>query len=91
MLDEYRDVFDGVSTLYWIPSYLAREDPSQRIIPPAELISHLDDPSIAQPMERDAHLKQIVQKHLDSGDLVVGLAGGGGGSLDDWLREEFAA
>src|SRR6185312_14498669 len=27
MLDEYRDCFAGASKLYWIPSYLAREDP----------------------------------------------------------------
>jgi UDP-N-acetylmuramate--alanine ligase len=90
MLDEYRDVFAGAAKVYWIPSYLARENPSQRVIPPEELISHLDDPSIAEPMRRDAHLKQAVHKHLDAGDIVVGMAGGGGGSLDDWLRHEFA-
>ncbi|HXR49632.1 MAG TPA: Mur ligase domain-containing protein [Verrucomicrobiae bacterium] len=89
MLDEYRDCFAGASKLYWIPSYLAREDPAQRIIPPSELISHLSDPSIAEPMERDAALKKTIQKHLDHGDMVVGMAGGGGNSLDDWLREQF--
>jgi UDP-N-acetylmuramate--alanine ligase len=89
MLDDYKDAFDGADKLYWIPSYLAREDPAQRIIPPAELISHLDDPSIAEPLERDAKLKHAIQKHLDNGDMVVCMAGGGGDSLDDWLREEF--
>lgn len=91
MIDEYGDVFNGASKVYWIPSYLAREDPAQRIIPPAELISHLDDPSIAEPMERDAKLKQVIQRHLAAGDMVVGMAGGGGDSLDDWLRAEFAS
>lgn len=89
MLDAYRDCFGGADKLYWIPSYLAREDPSQRIIPPAELISHLEDPSIAEPLERDAHLEKAIQKHLDAGDMVVCMAGGGGDSLDDWLRREF--
>jgi UDP-N-acetylmuramate--alanine ligase len=91
MLDEYRDCFAGASKLYWIPSYLAREDPAQRIIPPSELISHLSDPSIAEPMERGAELKKVIQKHLDQGDMVVCMAGGGGDSLDDWLRQEFTA
>ncbi|MGH7194601.1 MAG: Mur ligase domain-containing protein [Candidatus Saccharimonadales bacterium] len=91
MLDDYKDCFDGADKLYWIPSYLAREDPDQRVIPPAELISHLADPSIAEPMERDARLKHVIQKHLDAGDMVVCMAGGGGGSLDDWIREEFKA
>lgn len=89
MLDDYKDCFDGASKLYWIPSYLAREDPEQRVIPPAELISHLDDPTIAEPMERDAKLKHAIQKHLSEGDMVVCMAGGGGDSLDDWLRAEF--
>jgi UDP-N-acetylmuramate--alanine ligase len=91
MLDEYRDCFAGAKKLYWIPSYLAREDPGKRVIPPDELISHLSDPSIAEPMERDAKLKAAVEEHLKAGDMVVGMAGGGGGSLDDWLREEFKA
>ena len=90
MMDDYQDCFDGAKQLYWIPSYLAREDPAQRVIPPAELITHLADPSFAQAMERNAELKSTIQKHLDAGDMVVCMAGGGGGSLDDWLREEFS-
>ncbi|MGH7241045.1 MAG: Mur ligase domain-containing protein [Candidatus Saccharimonadales bacterium] len=91
MLHDYKDCFAGAAQVYWIPSYLAREDPNQRIIPPAELVSHLSDPSIAQPAERDENLRQIIQSHLEKGDMVVGIAGGGGGSLDDWLRENFQA
>lgn len=89
IMDEYKDVFNGADVLYWIPSYLAREDESQRIISPTELISHLDNPSVAVAMERDAALKRAIQKHLDEGDMVVCMAGGGGGSLDDWIRETF--
>src|SRR5207302_1480361 len=90
MLDDYQDGFDGAKKVYWIPSYLAREDPNQRVIPPAEMISHLSDPSIAEPMERDEQLKAVIQKHLDKGDMVVAMAGGGGDSLDEWLRQEFS-
>ncbi|PIZ61743.1 hypothetical protein COY17_03720 [Candidatus Saccharibacteria bacterium CG_4_10_14_0_2_um_filter_52_9] len=89
MMDDYKDVFAGADKLYWIPSYLAREDPSQRVIEPSELIAKLDDPSIASAMKRDAQLKQAIQKHLADGDMVVAMAGGGGDSLDDWLRREF--
>lgn len=91
MQDEYKDVFDGVSHLYWIPSYLAREDPDQRVIPPSELVAKLADPAIATPMERDENLKTVIQNHLDKGDVVVCMAGGGGDSLDDWIRENFKA
>lgn len=90
MKDDYKDCFDGASQVYWIPSYLAREDPEQRILPPSELITHLSDPTIAQPADRDEHLKRTIQSHLDKGDMVVCMAGGGGNSLDDWLRENFS-
>jgi UDP-N-acetylmuramate--alanine ligase len=89
MIKDYGDSFNGASVVYWLPSYLAREDPAQKIIEPDELIASLSDPSIGRPMKRDHELKEIIQKHLDDGDMVVGLAGGGGGSLDDWLRQEF--
>jgi UDP-N-acetylmuramate--alanine ligase len=91
MKDDYKDCFEGATQIYWIPSYLAREDPEQRILPPAELIARLSDPTIAQPAERDEALKRTIQSHLDKGDMVVCMAGGGGNSLDDWLRAEFAA
>jgi len=89
MIDDYKDVFEGAKKVYWIPSYLAREDPAQRVIPPEELISHLSNPSIAEPRQRDEHLKKTIQKHIDDGDMVVAMAGGGGDSLDEWLRKEF--
>jgi UDP-N-acetylmuramate--alanine ligase len=89
MLNDYHDCFAGAEQVYWLPSYLAREDPTQRIIPPEELIAHLDDPTIAVPAERDDSLKRTIQAHLDKGDMVVGMVGGGGNSLDEWLRKEF--
>ena len=89
MIDDYKDCFAGAAKVYWLPSYLAREDPAQRIVPPDELISRLSDPSIAEPAAMGAHLKKNIEKHLAEGAMVVGMAGGGGGSLDEWLRKEF--
>lgn len=89
MIDEYKDCFDGIKHLYWIPSYLAREDPNQRIIPPSEMIEHLSDPSIAEPMNRDEKLKRVIKNHIDNNDMVVCMTGGGGDSLDEWIRKEF--
>jgi UDP-N-acetylmuramate--alanine ligase len=88
-MNDYKDVFSGAEQVYWVPSYLAREDPNLRIIPPAELITRLSNPSIAVPAELDEDLKRTIQAHLDKGDMVVAMSGGGGGSLDEWLRKEF--
>jgi UDP-N-acetylmuramate-alanine ligase len=92
MLDDYKGIFTGTNQLYWVPSYLAREPAELRIIPPAEMIEHLDDETkkIAGPAEMDNELKAKIAKHLAQGDLVVAMTGGGGNSLDYWLRENFA-
>lgn len=90
MLDDYQNCFEGASKVYWVPSYLAREDPTQSILTPSELIKHLSDPSIAEARERDDVLFAIIKKHLDQGDMVVAMAGGGGGSLDEWLRAKIS-
>jgi UDP-N-acetylmuramate--alanine ligase len=89
IINEYQDCFNGASHLYWLPSYLAREDPQERIIEPQELINHLKDPTIAEPALRDKKLEEIIRHHLREGHMVVAIAGGGGNSLDDWLRDKF--
>ncbi len=91
MMDDYQDCFNGASNVYWTPSYLAREDPNQRIIPPEELITHLADPSVATPAALDDSLAERIKQHLADGAMVVGMAGGGGGSLDEWLRTNFVS
>ncbi len=89
IMDDYGDCFKGAKKVYWVPSYLAREVSTQWVIPPEELIEHLADPSIAEARERDESLKKTIQKHLGEGAFVVAMAGGGGDSLDEWIRAEF--
>ena len=86
ILDNYGDSFNGVKIVYWLPSYLAREDPNQKVLAPEEIIEHLVDPAIAKPTTRE-ELPEIIKKHLKDGDMIVCLNGGGGGGLDEWLRE----
>jgi len=91
--DAHHGVFDGASKIYWVPSYLAREDPDQPVLEPSELIESLSSQlqTIAQPAELDNKLKESIDKHLASGDLVLALSGGGGNSLDEWLRKEIGS
>jgi UDP-N-acetylmuramate--alanine ligase len=86
MKDEYKDCFDGAQKVYWVPSYLAREDPDQEVLSPAQLIARLDDPTIATPAEpNDALWNDILHELEDS--IVVCMSGGGGNSLDEWARD----
>lgn len=89
--NQHQDVFEDASAIFWVPSYLAREDPAQEVLPPAELIKSLNPhlQTVAKPMELNDELKSAIDNHLKNGDLVLCLSGGGGGSLDEWLRNEF--
>lgn len=84
---QYKSVFSGVKKLYWLPSYLAREDPNLKILSPQELISYLDNPEIAQAMKKNDELKNVILNHAKNGDMVICVAGGGGNSLDEWVRK----
>jgi UDP-N-acetylmuramate--alanine ligase len=91
MRDQHRDIFAGASELYWVPSYLAREDPKQPVLSPKELIQSLSPKlqTLAHPMQLNDEFKHAIRTHLEKGDMVVAMSGGGGNSLDEWLRREF--
>ncbi len=88
--NDYANLFASIKKLYWVPSYLAREDPTQAVLSPTELITYMDNAEIAEPAELNTTLKNQIEQHLQQGDLVVCLSGGGGHSLDEWLRQEFS-
>ncbi len=90
MKEEYKDCFNGADKVYWVPSYLAREDPGQEILTPKQLISYLDNPEVAESMELNKEFKSKIVSHLNNNDLVVCLSGGGGNSLDEWIRDNFS-
>jgi UDP-N-acetylmuramate--alanine ligase len=92
MATQHTDIFNGASTIYWVPSYLAREDPNQEVLTPSILIKNLNPAlqEIAKPMELNDQLKAVIESHLNAGDLVIAMTGGGGHSLDEWLRDQFA-
>jgi len=91
MAKDHENVFEGASKIYWVPSYLAREDPESRVLSPQELIGYLSPElrAIAEAAELNTTLKSTIENHIKSGDMVVCLSGGGGNSLDEWLRKNF--
>lgn len=88
--NDLRHLFDDVSKLYVVPSYLARENQSLEMLTPEKLITLTANPEKAEPMELNSNLKAKILKHTNNGELVLCLTAGGGGSLDEWLRKEFA-
>lgn len=90
--DDLVHLFDSVKQLYIVPSYLAREDQSLELLTPEKLREGLSEVAQAKtaPAMLDAELTNSITRHLEHGDTVLCLTAGGGGSLDEWLRKQFA-
>ncbi len=86
----YGDCFKGAQKVLWLPSYLAREDPAMHIYTPEELIAYLPPHTPAEASKQGPELETAIRNHLSNGGLVICMAGGGGGSLDEWLRTTFS-
>jgi UDP-N-acetylmuramate--alanine ligase len=91
--DELEHLFDEVKQLYIVPSYLAREDESLTLLSPTDLRALLSPDAQTRTVatELGDQLAAAIRTHLQKGDLVLCLTAGGGHSLDEWLRKEFAA
>jgi UDP-N-acetylmuramate--alanine ligase len=89
---ELAQLFDSAKQLYIVPSYLAREDRSLVLLSPDDLKQLLNEQTQARTSvaSLDNALKSKLQDHANQGDLVLCLTAGGGNSLDEWLRKEFA-
>jgi len=87
---QYKNTFNGINQLLWLPSYLAREDNKQPILSPQQLIENLNNPNIAKPAIKNTALYKTIKDHAQNNGMVLLLAGGGGGSLDEWARKMFA-
>jgi len=86
LIDKYKDAFNGVKKLYWLPTYLPPGDreKSNRILMPGDFIETLDNPEIAQPAQMNDNLWNDIKNHQKDGDLVLLMSAG---SADAWLRK----
>ncbi|HET9412005.1 MAG TPA: Mur ligase domain-containing protein [Candidatus Saccharimonadales bacterium] len=84
----YKNVFAEAHKIYWVPTFLAREDPNQPILTPEQLIPNLTNAHIAEPAELNDQLATAIAHHLKNGHMVVAMGASGNGSLDAWLRQK---
>ena len=84
---DYGDVFTGVDKLFWVPTFLLREDPNQPVLAPSDLIPYMNNPEIAEAAELNGELSQKLHQLRDDGWMILMEAGGATG--DEWLREVF--
>ena len=85
--DQYKNLFKDVRKVYWLPSFLTREDLNLKILTPQDLIDTLANSEIAQVAEMNQDLIDAIKDALNSGAVVVAMSAS---SLDIWLRENLA-
>lgn len=82
--DQYTNQFELAETVYWLPTYLSREDPKLEILTPEQLTAHITNPGALHIADLDDHLRIAIKKARQEGKLVLGM---GAGSIDGWLRQ----
>ena len=73
--------------IYWLPTYLTREDPRLPILTPQELASNLTNRNTVHYAELNDELWQHIEAARRDGKLVLCM---GAGTIDGWLREQLA-
>lgn len=81
---DYIDQFELADETYWLPTYLSREDPSERILTPEDLIQNLTNKHTVHVAEFGDDLWNEVQKARSEGKIVLCM---GAGTIDNWVRE----
>ena len=80
---EYTDCFELAETVYWLPTYLSREDPSLPILTADELTENVTTIDSIYTAEMDDELWETIQRARDEGKMVVCM---GAGTIDEWVR-----
>lgn len=88
IFDEYKSAFSGVSHLFWLPTYLTREDPKLKVILPEEFVASLDNSDVAEAVSKlDDVFGLELKRWRGEGYLILLLTAG---PADTWLRKVFA-
>lgn len=80
---EYTDCMQLADKIYWLPTYLAREDPNLPILTPEELTSNLVNRGAVEYGDLNDQLWNDIQAERARGQLVLVM---GAGTVDGWLR-----
>lgn len=85
VIDEYKHAFDGAERVFWLPTYLTRENDGLKILKPADFIARLSDPSKATAIKVNEGLYEVLCEYLDNNFLLLFMSAG---PLDRWVRKQ---
>lgn len=87
IIDQYSaDIFRDTNEIYWLPTYLTRENPDLPTLTPQQLAKNID-PEKLHFANLDDNLWQNITTAQESGKLVLCM---GAGTIDGWIREQLA-
>ncbi|MBQ8156613.1 hypothetical protein IJ101_02390 [Candidatus Saccharibacteria bacterium] len=84
VMEGYKNVFVGATKVYWLPTYLTRENPDLTVLRPEDFIKTLSNAEIAEPAEMSTELWNEIQKYVNEDYLVLLMTAG---PADAWLRK----
>lgn len=83
----YTDMaFSGADEIYWLPTYLTREDPKLSVLTPTDLTGQLDQKRLHL-ANMDDTLWRAIERARASGALVLCM---GAGTIDSWVRQKLS-
>ncbi|HYG83311.1 MAG TPA: Mur ligase domain-containing protein [Verrucomicrobiae bacterium] len=85
---QYENSMNAAEMIYWLPTYLSREDASLPVLTPEELSNNLAVRERVVISDLDDSLWQHIQAERRAGSLVLCM---GAGSIDAWVRQQLAA
>lgn len=83
----YTDCFELAEEIYWLPTYLSREDPNLRILEPEEIIQYITNKNAVHIADMNKELWQIIETARLDNKLVLIM---GAGSIDTWVRRQLS-
>lgn len=84
--DQYTNQFELAEKIYWLPTYLTRENPDQAVLAPEELTANLTNKDAVEYADLSPNLWDAIQEAREAGKLVLTM---GAGTIDQWAREQF--
>ena len=84
--DLYADAFIGADRVFWLPTYLTRENPDLSVLTPKDLIGLLNNASVAEEAKLDDKLASNIKELINNNWLVILITAG---PADTWFRQLF--
>jgi UDP-N-acetylmuramate--alanine ligase len=87
IVDEYTDCFELARKVYWLPTYLTREDPNLHVLTPQDLGKNVTNKEALFAADLNDALWDKIEEARKGGALVLAM---GAGPIDDWVRKQLA-